>query len=219
MPKRAASILALLLPLAAVGCAGRARMEFSPLHFKSIDPPAPQSSRVNFDRCYWWTDEGGRLWVAMERTFAPWFNPKLRVEVQISLQLEKLPAGAARNYPIGRRELRARIKFGVWESRFSSVAGIAAVYRESGDRLRGSLRMQTSRVSSELIGGWGEPSIYLMQGAFNAVHDEQRGREIATLTESQGWERPPIAPTSSPSPLSDSPAPTSAPTDAPHTEP
>jgi hypothetical protein len=42
-----------------------------------------------------------------------------------------------------------------------------------------------------LLGGWARPSSHVMQGAFEAIRDEQRGRAIATATESQGWEREP----------------------------
>lgn len=185
----APQLVALLLCVLGTGCAGRARLEFTPLHFKSIDPPPPHVTRLEFQHCYWWTDEDGTVWIAMEKKFAPWFNPRLQFEVQVSLALEKLPAGKARNYRIGGRELRARVKFGIWESRFASRAGIVALYRESGQRLRGSLRVQTSRVSSQLLGGWGEPTNYLMQGSFLAVENRQRGRAFAEITESQGWER------------------------------
>jgi hypothetical protein len=206
MLNRAAKILAALLPLLAAGCAGAARLEFVPLNYKSIDPPPALPARVDFQQCCWWVDDDGRLGIAMEKKFTPPFHPEFKFELQVSLLLEKPPAGKARNYPIGRRELRARVKFGVWESRFSSLNGIAAVYRESGDRLRGALRIQTSRVSSELLGGWSEPANYLMLGTFTAVPDPARGRQIAALTESQGWDRPPNAPTSAPDIPASSPA-------------
>ncbi len=125
----------------------------------------------------------------MQRRQTSLFSPKLRFEFQLSLALERLPAGKARNYKLGRRELRARVKFGPWESRFASQVGIGALYRESGDRLRGSLRVQTTRVSLQMLGGWSKPIRYLMQGSFTAVHDEERGRPIAEATESAGWGR------------------------------
>lgn len=139
--------------------------------------------------CYWWTDEDGQLWIAMQRQQTPLFYPKMRFEFQLSLALERLPAGTARNCKVDRTTLRARIRFGPWESRFSSRVGIVAVYRESRDRLRGSMRLQAVRVASQWLGGWGKPTRYLMLGSFTAVPDEQRGRAIAEATESSGWGR------------------------------
>ena len=125
----------LLTALMACGCAGKAHLEFASLSFKAIDPPAPRVSKLDLSECYWWTDDDGQLWIAMEKNRTAWFDRKLRLEFQLSLALEKLPAGRARNYKLGPREIRTRIKFGLWESRFSSHLGVAAVYRESGDQI------------------------------------------------------------------------------------
>jgi len=181
------------------GCTGSGRLEFASLNFKAIDPPAPRVSPLKVQECYWWTDQDGQVWIAMQHRGIPFFNPRLRFEFQLSLALEQLPAGQARNYQLRRRELRARVKFGPWESRFASQLGIAALYRESGDRLRGSLRVQTTRVSLEFLGSWSEPVRYLMLGSFVAVPGEQRGRAIAEATESAGWGRDtPVRPASQP---------------------
>lgn len=171
------------------GCRGSGRLELASLDYGAIDPPAPRFVRLDLQECYWWTDEDGQVWVAMQREQSPLLNPKMRFQFQLSLALEKLPAGRARNYRVAREELRARVHFGPWESRFSSRAGIVALYRESGDRLRGNLRLQAARVSTRLLGGWGRPTRYLILGSFTAVHDEQRGRSIAEVTESAGWDR------------------------------
>jgi hypothetical protein len=187
----------LLLP--AAGCTGSGRLEFASLDFKAIDPPPPRVSPLKVQECYWWTDQDGQVWIAMQRRGTTFFNPRLRFEFQLSLVLEKLPAGQARNYQLRRRELRARVKFGPWESRFASQLGIAALYREAGDRLRGSLRVQTTRVSLQFLGSWSDPVRYLMLGSFVAVPDEQRGRAIVEATESDGWGRDaPVHPASQP---------------------
>ena len=93
-----------------------------------------------------------------------WFNPKLRLELQMSLVLEKLPAGVARNYELGNQTMRGRIRFAAWESRLASLVGIAAVYREGDDRLRCSMRLQATRVTSQILGNWGKPIRYLVLG-------------------------------------------------------
>lgn len=195
-----AGLCALLLTLLLLtsGCTGSGRFELTSLDFKAVDPPAPRVSSLKVRECYWWTDPDGNVWLAMQRRITPWFSPRLRFEFQLSLALEKPPAGKARNYDLRRRALRARVKFGPWESRFASQIGIAALYRESGNRLRGSLRVQTTQTSLQFLGGWSKPVRHLMLGSFTAVHDEQRGRAIAQITESAGWDRDTPPPTSQP---------------------
>ena len=160
------------------GCTGSGRLEFASLDFRAVDPPAPRVSPVSVRECYWWTEHDGQVWIAMQSQKTAFFNPKLRFQFQLSLALEKLPAGKARNYKLGPRELQVRVRFGPWESRFSSQTGIAALYCEPGDRLRGSVRVQTTRETLQWRGGGGKPVRYLMLGSFTAVHDEQRGRAI-----------------------------------------
>jgi len=179
----------------AAGCSGSGRIELTSLDYRAIDPPAapsPRVGRIDLDCCYWWTDADGQLWIAMQSQKTALFNPRLRFQFQLSLVLEKLPAGPALDYKVSDNTLRARVCFGPWESRFTSQVGILALYRESKDRLRGSLRLQAARVATRLLGGWGRPSRYLMLGSFVAVHDEPHGRAIAEATESSGWERDPL---------------------------
>ncbi|MFH1748565.1 MAG: hypothetical protein ABIG44_16140 [Planctomycetota bacterium] len=173
------------------GCGGNAHLELTSLNYNSIDPPTPRTAKLDLNRCYWWTDADGQVWIAMESIRRPLFGVLGDFTFRLSLVLEKLPAGEGRNYTVAQRELRAVARFAVTEGRFVSSAGIVALYRADGDRLRGSLRLQTRREVSQLLGGWGRPSSYLMQGNFTAIHDETRGRPIAEATESQGWHRPP----------------------------
>ena len=184
--------LLVLLPIH-TGCRGGGRLELASLSFKSVDPPAPRVTAVKLRECYWWTDDADQVWIAVQSRWSPWFNPKFRLELQMSLVLEKLPAGAARNYELRQRALCGRIRFGPWESRLVSQVGIAAAYRESGNRLHCSMRVQATRVTSQLLGSWGQPVPYLVLGDFTAVPDEQRGRAIALLTESGGWDRKPTS--------------------------
>ena len=176
----------------AVGCRGGGRIELASLNYRAIDPPAappPRVARINLDCCYWWTDDDGRLWIAMQREQALLLSPKWRLQFQRSLALEKLPAGSARDYKITRKALRARLRVGPWEGRFASQAGIIALYREPHDVLRGSMRLQASRTTTRLLGGWSKPTPYLILGSFTAIRDERRGRAIVEATESSGWGR------------------------------
>lgn len=184
------------LPLLALGlavlsgCQGSGHIDVAALNYNAIDPPAPRISRLNLQRCYWWTDDEGRVWIAMERDQPLVIRPEHFV-FQLSLVLDKLPAGRARDYHISRHELRGVARLGPAESRLVSIAGIMALYREPGDRLRGSLRLLVARHGRELLGNWGPASRYLLLGSFEAVHDEQRGRRIAEATEASGWGRQP----------------------------
>ncbi len=130
----------------------------------------------------------------MERD-KPWMLGLEHFVFQLSLSLEKPPAGRARNYLVSRRELRAVARFGPAESRFVSISGIVALYRKPHDRLRGSFRLQVAQQAQKLLGlgGWSRPRRYLTLGTFTAVHDEERGRRIAAETESFGWDRKPPA--------------------------
>jgi hypothetical protein len=186
---------AILLALATVallacttGCHNPGTVEVVALNFRSIDPPAPKVFEVKLDRCYWWTDEEGEVWVAMEQQKPVLLGAETFV-FQMSLALEKLPAGRARNYMVTRRELRGLATFGPAHSRFVSIGGIVALYRNGEDELRGSFRLDVAKRAQGLLGGWTPESRYLMQGTFHALPDEERGRAIASETESNGWER------------------------------
>lgn len=165
------------------GCTGGGRLEFASLDFQAIDPPPSRVSSVRVQECYWWPEQDGRVRIAMQSQRTPLFHAKLRFQFQLLLALEKLPAGKARNYKLGSNGLQARVRFGPWESHFSSRIGIVALYRESDDRVRGSIRAQTSRVTLQWLGGWGKPVRYLTLGSFTAVRNEQRGRAIAEQVE------------------------------------
>lgn len=183
-----------LLGLAAVlaGCGGSGRIHIASLNYRTIDPPAgpaPGVVTLDLERCYWWTDERGQVWIAMERDVPSLLGRIGRFTFQMSLVLEEPPAGRARDYSVAKRELRALARVGPAQSRFTSVAGIVALYSEPGNRLRGSFRLLAAREVNGLLGGWSRPSGYLMTGTFVAVHDPQRGRVIAEATEAFGWQR------------------------------
>lgn len=182
-----------ILHFFACGCGGSAHLELAALDYRSIDPPAPRTARFDTGDCYWW-QQGRQVWIAIERVSVPPLLGKAAAfQFQLSLELPELPAGRARDYLVERRELRARARIGPLELRFTSLAGIVALYREPGEQLRGSLRLVVSREANQLLGGWARGSNVLMLGTFTAVHDEARGRRIAAQTEGPGWERDPPA--------------------------
>ncbi len=171
------------------GCAGQARMELAALDFKTIDPPPGRVSVVQAHECYWWLDEQQRVWVAWRRHWRQPWQPHWDFQLDVSVRLDTLPAGKARNYKLDRQSLRMRFQVGPWQLRIASLTGIAALYRDGPDRLRGSLRMQAFRRTAQLFGGWGKPVRYLVLARFTAVRDRRRGEPIARATESDGWER------------------------------
>jgi hypothetical protein len=179
------------LPLLLAGCQGGGRVEVTSLNFREIDPPAPHFVHVPIDRCYWWTDDQDQVWIAMERDQPLLVRPEHFV-FQLSLVLEKLPAGRGRDYHVFRRELRGKARFGPAEGRYVSLSGIVALYREGTERLRGSFRLEVAQEALGLL-GWSAPRRQLMMGTFEAVPDNGRGRTIAAQTEADGWQRTPPA--------------------------
>jgi len=175
------------------GCTGTAHVCVAALDYQAIDPPAgapPQFTQLDMDRCYWWTDENGHVWVAMECQRPSLLIPEWRFRFLLSLALDQPPAGRARDYRLGQREVRGIARFGPSQSRFESVRGIVALYRERGGEFRGSFRMEVAREVQQLLGGWSRPARYLMMGTFTAVADEARGRQIAAEAEALSPQRP-----------------------------
>lgn len=183
----AATAIVIVAGVLLTGCQSAGRVEFASLDFRAIDPPSPEVSRLALNHCYWWEDEQGRVWIAMEHE-RPVLLGVERLTCQLSLLLEKLPAGRARNYHATRRQLRGVARLGPAQARFVSTAGIVALYREAGERLRGSFRLRVSQHSQQLLGGWSKPVRFLMLGEFVATRNEEAGRRILAETESDGWE-------------------------------
>lgn len=170
------------------GCTGTATIEASALNYRAIDPPRALAARLRAHQCYWWTEDD-RVLIALESERRAILAPGLEQVFQMSLSLERLPRGKARNYRVGTEELRARVRIGPMEGRFTSTRGIVAIYRDGANRLRGSFRLQVRRETAQLLGGFAGAAVFQFQGVFDAVHDPQRGRSILTATESAGYER------------------------------
>jgi len=169
------------------GCAGTGHVSLVALDYQSIDPPAgppPRVTQLNMDRCCWWTDEDGHVRVALEcERPAALLLPEWRFRFQLVLTLGEPPAGRARDYKLGQREVRGVARFGPSQSRFESVRGIVALYRERNAQMRGSFRMEVAREVQQLLGGWSPARRFLMMGTFIAVQDEARGQQIEAATE------------------------------------
>jgi hypothetical protein len=186
-----------------VGCAGTGRVQLAALNFQAIDPPGgppPKVYTFEMRRCYWWTDDAGRVVIAMDLDRGAWLGRLFHLTIDIALTLDQPPAGRARDYPATSRTLRAVARQGPAMVRFTAVNGVVALYRAPGERLRGSFRFDTARHTLELLGTWSRPARYLFMGTFEAVPDAQGiGRRIAAATEG-GWTRDlaPSQPTTAP---------------------
>ncbi len=179
----------LLCMLCVTGCRGGGDVQLISLDFRSIDPPAPRVFELSFDRCVWWSDANGRLWLAMSRDMQSILGPLGRVQFEMSIRLEKPPSGKARNYSLAADEVRARIRTALSETRLTSISGILAVYRESGDALRGSFRFQANRHTLQILGGWSRGARFLFLGRFHAAPDAGEAAAIVESTEGPGFER------------------------------
>lgn len=201
--RRVAALLCGAVSLLALGCAGSGRIELAALNYRDIDPPEPTYTALSIQRCTWWTDEHGQVWIAMQHERAVALAGE-KLVFRLSLVLDALPAGRAKNYLVSRRELRAFARFGPAQARYTSLAGIVALYREDGDRLRGSLRLDVAQQAQQLLGGWTREQRHLMLGTFIAVPDDGWGRTLAAETEALGWHRDP--PPAATQPAADGPA-------------
>ncbi len=176
-----------LLLLLLAGCS-RGRVELTPLQFRTIDPPAPRAVGFEIQDAIWDEDADGRLRIALRReATVPIVN--LRQRLVLSLLLERLPNGKAREYRLTRTSLRGLAEVGPGQARFESIGGIAAVYREdAADEIRCVFRVLAQRSTARLLGGFGKPTRVLLQGEVRARRDARTGAWV-TETEQGGFER------------------------------
>lgn len=182
-----------------IGCAGRGALEFASLEFATIDPPPPRVLRVSLDRAFWHVDDrDGTLRIGLEKDAASLLGEIGRVRVQISLRLDKPPAGPTKQYSLRTSEMRGRVRVGAAESRLLSATGIAAIDRVDGHRLRGQFRMIATRRTLQLLGGWANGPRALILGEFEALLDAEQCEAIYAATEEDDFGRPPASSASQP---------------------
>ena len=177
---------------AIAGCNGSGRLEVLSLNTVAIDPPAPASYRFDPQRCYWWKNEDGGLSIAMQSDQSNWFSPLGKGSLKLSLVLKEMPAGRARNYSVGPREVRASYALGLWQHRFTSLRGIVGVSLEKDGRIKGAFRVWMLHHPGPGLFTLFPPSPgeVLFFGDLRAVRDNDgKGRRILAETESQGWDR------------------------------
>jgi hypothetical protein len=174
-----------------LGCTPN-RLELISLDMTAIDPPAPRPFSIEPQRCEWWEDDAGGLWLGLQSDVSSLLGPGQ--SFRATLKLDKLPSGAARNYTLNFDSLRAALKFGPVQARFVSQSGVVAAYREPGDRLRISLRALVTRHGLGLIGDWSRGGRTLWLATFTASRAAAAARaDLVAETETSGFERKGVA--------------------------
>ena len=173
------------------GCAGHASIHLVPLGGSKISTTAPLVQKITPDECYYWVNEKNELCLAMREVDRSIWGKRFEGEFILSLVLEGLPAGAARDYRVSRRTLRARLRAGYRHTRAASLGGIVGVWDYDGGELKGRFRMSAKHQTYSILTGWGGNAAVLFVGEFTAVLDRPAGEKILARTEERGMERPP----------------------------
>ncbi len=182
--RMAACSLALL-----VGCTGSGRVQVTSLSARFIDPPPAKINHFEPNRCWWWLDEHGRLCLAMEQDRPSLLGNVGSSTFRMSLVLQDPPAGPGRNYPGDAQTMRASYHRGGSSHRFQSYRGIVAVRARPNHIYEGTFRLWAMHRGSGLLAGWGAAAPYLFLGRFQAVRNQQAGRDILIETEYGIWAR------------------------------
>jgi hypothetical protein len=126
------------------------------------------------------------------------------MEIDLSFALDGPPAGSGRDYPLRAREVRAVVLATAGNQRFNVHTGICSVITGKDGSYRGSYRVWMTPIPEINILSIlpQRPGPLLCYGTFQAVRNEERGREIRAKSESFGWVRPPRKPSTATQPAS-----------------
>lgn len=133
--------------------------------------------------------DGDRLCIAMEFENVSLLGDFGKRRLWTSLVLDGLPADRSRNYRADRNTLRMIGRRGYTHTRWASLGGIVAVWRERNGRLRGRFRIAARQQSFFIATGWTGGQRALLLGEFQAVHRPAMGRPILERTERDGMDR------------------------------
>ena len=173
-----------------IGCTGHATVHIAPLSAKKISMTRPLIVRVEPDECYFWINDQKELWVAMRTAKRSLFGERFEREFTLSLVLDGLPAGHARQYRLRRRAMRAQNHAGYAHTRAASLLGLAVVWDFGSAHLNGRFRLTAKQQSYSVLTGWKGNHRVLFVGEFTAVHDRAAGENILERTEADGMTRP-----------------------------
>lgn len=178
--------------IAIAGCSGSARVDILSLEPNAIDPPPANIFHYKARECFWWTENGRDVVIAMRCGHDELISPFGTSALKLSFVLDGPPEGGSRNYRVGRREVRGVFEWGLERHCFSSYQGICAVMRRGDGRLGGSFRLfllhQPGPGLLDLFPR--QPSNVLFLGDFEAVPERDgRGHRLRDQTEAHGWDR------------------------------
>lgn len=156
---------------------------------KKISATAPLVQRITPDECYYWVNEKNELCLAMRAADWSILGDRFEREFILSLVLEGLPAGRARDYRVFRRTFRARGRAGYRYTRAASLAGIVGVWDYGRRKIQGRFRLSAKHQTYSILTGWGGDKGVLIVGEFTAVPDRGAGEKILAQTEERGMER------------------------------
>ena len=185
-----AALLGLLIVCAeTAGCAGSAHIGVVPLNLKKLRDRDPLIRHLDARRCYYWHDEKGRLCIALEFENLSLIGDYGRRSLAMSLVLNEMPVGNARNYRANLRTLRMIARAGAQHVRWASLSGIVAIRRTPAGHIRGRFRIAAKQQKFHIALGWSSDSRVLLFGEFDAIPGEPEGRKILTRTEADGMDR------------------------------
>ncbi len=187
-PFRTCLVLAAALT---AGCSGNAQLQFVSTSLTAIDPPPPIVYRYDPQQCFSWVEDSGAFTIAMRFDNISPFSGLGKLTLQMSYVLESPPAGTARDYAVGPREVRGCFDAPIGRNRFLSQRGIISVIKTKNG-FKGSFRvtLQHYPAASVLNLLPQRPGTYLLFGTFESVNDPVRCKQIRDVTEADGWTRP-----------------------------
>lgn len=109
----------------------------------------------------------------------------------VSFVLGEPSQGVGKDYSVNRDTVSGYIKTPWNAYRFNSVYGIVGVEHRAEDRIVGAYRMHVALQPAKFLGGWGQPSPFLLYGTFDAKRNNRAGSAIRTITEENAFERKP----------------------------
>ncbi|MBI5765204.1 MAG: hypothetical protein HZA51_16945 [Planctomycetes bacterium] len=192
MTRRIHCVLAMLIPFAAVGCAGKGTIQLVSLNMTDIDPPEAKVWKFDAQQNCWWIDSNGELNISLLHQHNSLLGALGSYHVGLSLVFDEPPAGRARNYKVGPREARATFASAMATMRFMPFTGIVSVTIGKDDVLRGSYRIWAT-VSNEVnvLSLLPQKSgNILLLGTFEAIKHEEQGKKLRAFVESNSPARP-----------------------------
>ncbi len=184
----AGMLIALALVVTASGCASGASLQFADLNFKRLNPDDPLIVNVPIESC-WWSIEGQQVHIAMTLGDIRSESGTTRERMLLSLVLEGIPEGQAREYRLGKPAMRCYRHEKQDHARYASLQGVATIRLRPGNMLEGRFRISARKQVFHILTNWTTVGPTLVMGTFTAKRDGERVSSILVQTEEGGMER------------------------------